>query len=116
MVEIDAKLDKIKRMQKQSAYVQGDGYKCSAIVAQMNNVQRKRAIVDKRHDPLLKRNIDGHINFMDVPLENENRRSLSSLAGLVELHRFPIESKQKIIPSQMETNAARFHALPVKKN
>ena len=56
----------MKRMQKQSAYTNGDGYKCHAIQASMKNVTRKRAILDQHTDPLKEKIVAGHVNFTDL--------------------------------------------------
>ena len=42
----DAKRMNYKRMQKHSAYTNGNGYKCHAIQSQMKHVTRKKAILD----------------------------------------------------------------------
>ena len=68
----DAKRQNYKRMHKHSAYAKANGYKCSAIEAQMKNVSRKRAIVDTHHDALKQKALDGHVNFIDVPTVAKN--------------------------------------------
>ena len=101
-------------MQKQSAYTKTSGYPCQAIQAQMNNVNRKRAILDQHQDPLKDRVLDGHIHFVDVARETKARSSYSTLNGLVEMHRVPTVKKQNLQPPQTGTNARYVQGLPLK--
>lgn len=91
----DAKRFNYKRMQKQSAYTNVDGYKCSAIQAQMRSTNRKKAILDQHHDPLKQRNTNGHFDFIDFESSTEStqRRSFTSLKEVLELHKVPTVTK-----------------------
>ena len=112
----DAKRHNYKRMHKQSAYTNVDGYKCHAIQAQMKNVTRKRAILDAHHDPLKQRIQDGHFDFIDVESpESQNRRSFTSLKELLEKHKAPSVTKQSLQPAQTSSDFKTFKALPIKK-
>ncbi len=92
-------------MQKQSAYLQGNGYMCSAISAQIKNTTRKQAIGDKHHDELKQRTFNGHVNFIDVDDDQSyGRRSFTSLKSLVDLHKAPIIKKQDLQPNQTATD------------
>lgn len=115
----DAKRFNYKRMQKQSAYTNVKGYKCSAIQAQIKNVSRKRAILDAHHDPLKQRIVNGHVDFVDVeestsPM-SQSRQSFSSLKDLLELHKVPIVIRQDKQPAQTASDFKSFQALPLKK-
>ena len=43
----DAKRQNFKRMEKQSAYIRTQGYKCAAIVEQLKATSRKKAYPDQ---------------------------------------------------------------------
>ena len=53
-------------MEKQSNYIRSQGYKCAAIVEQLKQTSRKKAINDQYHNPLRSKVVDGNNNFMDT--------------------------------------------------
>ena len=115
-VVTDAKLVTYKRMAKQSAYLQGNGYMCSAIKDQLKNTTRKQAIGDKHTDALKERTFNGHVNFVDLDNSgySDGHRSFTSLKGLVDLHKAPLIKKQNLQPNQTATDFTTFNRLPLK--